>query len=203
MRLVVATLAVGIAVSLATVGCGDAPRSVRSGTAADWPHYGASVHGTRYSVADQITPENVGELEVAWTYNTGDVDDGSETLVGTTFQNTPIVVDDTLYLCTGRNKAIALDAETGAERWVYDAESDTTGAFLLACRGVSYWRDPVAPPEQACAERIFMGTIDARMIALDARTGMPCADFGDAGTVDLSEGIGNRIPASTASRHRP
>jgi quinoprotein glucose dehydrogenase len=181
-------------VAVLALGCGDGAVPPGPGAVAVWPHYGADVHGTRYSVADALTPANVDRLEVAWTYHTGDVDDGSETLLGTTFQNTPIVVGDTLFLCTPRNKAIALDAETGAERWVFDAETDTTGTFLLACRGVSYWRDPRADPDAACAERIFMGTLDARMIALDARTGRPCDGFGEAGVIDLSEGIGHRLP---------
>ncbi len=178
---------------LAALACGE-PVVPSTDVVAGWSHYGADTRGTRYSPADQITPENVAHLEVAWTYHTGDVDDGSETDYGTSFQNTPIVVGDTLYLCTPRNKAIALDAETGAERWVFDAGTDTTGAAVLACRGVSYWKDPAAGPGAACAERVFMGTIDARMIALDARSGRPCAGFGERGVVDLSEGIGNRIP---------
>lgn len=184
-----AVLAAGLALA-----CGDAPAIVAPGAIAEWPHYGADIHGTRHSAADQITPANVGDLEVAWTYHTGDVDDGRETLLGTTFQNTPIVVGDTLYLCTPRNRAIALDAETGRERWTYDARPDTTGAFLLACRGVSYWRDPHAAAGATCAARIFMGTLDARLIALDAATGEPCPGFGQAGEIDLSDGIGQRLP---------
>jgi len=183
-----------IAVSCLAFGCGDAPSAPTPGAVAEWSAYGADPHGTRHSIADQITPDNVADLEVAWTYHTGDVDDGSETILGTTFQNTPIVVGDTMYLCTPRNRAIALDAETGAERWVFDAKTDTTGAFLLACRGVSYWRDPQAADAAVCAERIFMGTLDARLLALDARTGKLCPDFANAGVIDISEGIGHRLP---------
>ncbi len=176
------------------MGCGAEPRIDYSGPTAEWRHYGADIHGTRYSPLQQINPGNVDSLEIAWTYHTGDLIETSEGAVGTSFQNTPIVVGDTLYLCSPRNKAIALDAETGEERWVFDAEVDTTGMFMILCRGVSYWRDHGAASGQTCAERIFMGTLDARMIALDAKTGKLCPDFGDGGTIDLSEGIGNRIP---------
>ena len=187
-------LLAGLSLLLVASACREAAHVPAHGPAADWPHYGADVHGTRFSRADEITPENVSALEVAWVYHTGDVDDGKQTLLGTTFQNTPILVGDTLYLCTPRNRAIALDAETGAERWVFDAESDTTGAFLLACRGVSFWRDPAAAAGAECAERIYMGTLDARLLALDAETGRLCPGFGAGGVIDLAEGIGHRMP---------
>ncbi|MBW2697602.1 MAG: pyrroloquinoline quinone-dependent dehydrogenase [Deltaproteobacteria bacterium] len=179
---------------LALCGCSENVVIDHAGPVANWRAYGADIHGTRYSVLTQITPENVAALEIAWTYHTGDFDSGEETLAGTSFQNTPIVLGDTMYLCTPRNKAIALDAETGEERWVFDAEADTEGMFILACRGVSHWVDEHAAPNAICRERIFMGTVDARMIALDATTGRPCADFGEAGSIDLSAGIGNRMP---------
>ena len=174
-----------------------------SGPVAGWSHYGADAGGTRFSPLTQINRENVASLRVAWTYHTGDVVKTSPQGLGTSFQNTPILIDDTLYLCSPRNKAIALDAETGQERWVFDAEVDTTGVMLTLCRGVSYWRDPQAEVGEVCAERIFMGTLDARMIALDANTGLPCGGFGMEGIVDLSEGIGHRFPGEYAVTSPP
>jgi len=173
------------------------------GPVAGWPAYGADIGGSRRSPLTQIDPDNVGSLRVAWTYHTGDFDDGSETLLGTTFQNTPIVIDDTLYLCTPRNHAIALDAATGSERWRYDAKVDTTGSYILACRGVSYYLDERVAVGSPCRERIFMGTLDARMIALDAATGRPCESFANAGAIDLSAGIGNRYPGEYAVTSPP
>jgi quinoprotein glucose dehydrogenase len=173
------------------------------GPTSDWPHYGGDVGGTRYSSLTQLDPGNVEHLEVAWTYHTGDVLPTNELGLGTSFQNTPILVGDTLYLCSPRNKAIALNAETGEERWVFDAEVDTEGVMLLLCRGVSYWRDPQAAPDSLCAERIFMGTLDARMIALDAATGRPCPEFGEGGEIDLSQGIGHRYPGEYAVTSPP
>ncbi len=175
-------------------GCGESIRMDRAGPVADWPHYGANTGGTRFSPLTQINRENVDSLAIAWTYHTGDVLPTDASGLGTSFQNTPILVEGTLYLCSPRNKAIALNAQTGEERWVFDAVVDTTGVVLQICRGVSYWRDPNASPGSECAERIFMGTLDARMIALDAKTGVPCRGFGRGGTIDLSEGIGHRYP---------
>lgn len=176
------------------VGCADPAEPDYSGPVADWPNYGGDIGGTRYSPLTQINRDNVGSLRRAWTYHTGDILKADARGLGTSFQNTPILVDETLYLCSPRNKAIALDAETGEERWVFDAEVDTTGVMLILCRGVSYWQDPEAPAGSVCAERIFMGTTDARMIALDAKTGLPCEAFGEGGTVDLSAGIGHHYP---------
>ena len=164
-----------------------------------WPAYGGDPGGARHSAADQITPDNVGDLEVAWTYHTGDVITADTVTAegahaSTTFQNTPILLGDMLYVCTPFNRVIALDAETGQERWTYDPKVDLRGAYLLNCRGVSAWTDSRARKGSFCSERIFTGTIDARMIALDAETGRPCPDFGEEGAIDLRAGIGDPEP---------
>lgn len=191
-------LGVGLVLCGNLIGCGEDAAPVSSGTTAGWPVYGGDPGGSRHSRVDQLTPENVDQLEVAWTYHTGDIisagvgEDSSH--ASTTFQNTPILVDDTLYLCTPFNRVIALDAETGEERWVHDPKVDREGAYLLNCRGVSAWTDSRAQTGDACHSRIFMGTIDARLIALDARTGKPCSEFGVAGAVDLTEGLGQTEP---------
>ncbi|WP_207459997.1 glucose/quinate/shikimate family membrane-bound PQQ-dependent dehydrogenase [Azospirillum sp. SYSU D00513] len=153
--------------------------------AGDWRAYGRSAFGDRYSPLDQINRENVHRLEPIWTYHTDDVrrpDDPLET----TYEVTPLKIDDTLYLCTPHNHVIALNAETGEERWRFDPHvPDETNRQHLTCRGVSY-HESASPAEGAlCPRRIFMPTADARLIALDARTGRPCPGFGEEGTVDL------------------
>ncbi|MCP4905133.1 MAG: pyrroloquinoline quinone-dependent dehydrogenase, partial [bacterium] len=115
-------------------------------------------------------------------------------VASTTFQNTPILLGDTLYICSPFNKVIALDAESGEERWKYDPEVDLEGLYLLNCRGVSAWKDSRARAGEICSTRIFTGTIDGRLIALDSETGRPCPQFGEGGTVDLTEGIGDVRP---------
>ena len=174
-------------------GCGS-PEIDSSGPVAQWASYGAAPGGGRYSPLTQITAENVDDLEIAWIYHTGDYADGSEGLAPSSFQNTPIVVDGTMYICTPFNRVIALDPDSGEELWVYDPVVDTSQIYVQACRGVSTWLDARKVDGDVCRRRIITGTLDARLIALDAATGKPCPDFGDAGTVDLGHGIGDREP---------
>ena len=156
----------------------------------DWPAYGNDAGGGRYSPLTQIDRGNVGRLGVAWTYRTGEADDASPARRRSAFEATPIVVDGTLFLSTPFNRVIALDPETGKERWVYDPRVDRSRFYaLVTSRGVSTWLDPSRPAGQVCRRRIFVATIDARLIALDAGLGSPCADFGREGTVELKEGI--------------
>ncbi len=187
-RHLTARAALGILVLLA-VGCLPAVRrepEVRG----DWPAYGNDAGGSRYSPLAQIDRGNVGQLGVAWTYRTGEADDTSPARRRSAFEATPIVVDGTLFLSTPFNRVIALDPETGRERWVYDPRVDRTRFFaLVTSRGVSTWLDTSRPAGQACRRRIFVATIDARLIALDAEHGAPCGDFGRDGTVELKEGI--------------
>ncbi|SMF76128.1 quinoprotein glucose dehydrogenase [Tistlia consotensis] len=151
----------------------------------DWPDYGRTAGGSRYSPLDQITPANVAELQKAWEYHTGDLR-GPGDPVETTYEVTPIEIDDTLYLCTPHDIAIALDPVTGKERWRFDPKIEKNGDRQhQTCRGVSYWRSPGVAEGQACRDRIFLPTSDARLIALDAASGQPCPGFGEGGTVNL------------------
>ncbi len=155
----------------------------------DWHQYGRTSYGQRYSPLGQITPDNVGTLEVAWQYQTGDVklpDDVGET----TYQVTPLKVRDTLYLCTPHNWAIALDAASGKEKWKFDSNSGMNpDRQHQTCRGVSYHADPAATAGSPCAERVYLPTSDARLIALDAANGLVCKDFADQGVLHLEEGM--------------
>ncbi|MDB5613433.1 MAG: rane-bound PQQ-dependent dehydrogenase, glucose/quinate/shikimate family protein [Devosia sp.] len=155
----------------------------------DWQQYGRTPYGQRYSPLDQITSQNVASLVPAWTYQTGDVKLPQD--VGeTTYQVTPIKIDDTLYICTPHNLAIALDATTGTEKWRFDANSGLNpDRQHQTCRGVTYWADPAAVAGSACAARVYLPTADARLIALDAATGQVCPTFADAGTLRLEAGM--------------
>jgi quinoprotein glucose dehydrogenase len=164
-----------------------------SGPISDWPDYGGTKWGERYSPLTQITRENARHLEVAWTYHTGDFSDGEGQIPSeSAFEATPILVDGTLYVCTPFNRVIALEPETGKERWTYDPEINLYGHYAnqLVCRGVATWLEPERGPGQACRRRILTATNDARLIALDAATGRPCPDFGKGGVVDLTHGVG-------------
>jgi len=152
----------------------------------DWPTYGHDPGGQRYSPLTAITPSNVSTLKIAWTYRTGDAYQPKRSKP-TAFEATPLYVDGTLYLGTPLGRVIALDPVTGKERWSYDPHIDKDAGFGdYANRGVSTWKAPGGE------RRIYIATIDARLIALNAATGKPCRDFGDNGIIDLRQGL--RIP---------
>jgi quinoprotein glucose dehydrogenase len=155
-----------------------------------WGSYGGDPGGNRHSPLTQITRQNVEQLEIAWTYRTGELGAGFARADTLTFEATPILVRDSLYLSTATDIVIALDPATGVQRWRYDPRIDRTRRYSEATsRGVSSWIDPVADPTTPCAHRIVVGTLDARLIALDGRTGRPCRDFGNGGKVDLNPGL--------------
>ena len=188
-----ATVALCLAVvAFSSAACGRQVEIVPAGgPAADWPAYGRDVGGSRHSPLNQITRENVSRLTIAWTYRHGDVSDGTRSARKTSFQATPILVDGTLYLCTPFGRVIALDPETGRERWAFDPGIDLWVPYAndLVCRGVSTWLDPASRRRS-----IVLGTLDARLIALDAATGARRRDFGRDGEIDLSRGVGFTMP---------
>ena len=157
-----------------------------------WEHWGGDRGGSRFSPLDQITPDNVGNLVRAWEFRTGDLDiRPPEVMKRTKFQATPLLVEDSLIFCSPFNEVIALDPGSGAQKWRYDPKIATNQrpANRYNCRGVAYWVDDKAAANADCRARIFMGTNDVRVIALDARTGVPCADFGRGGEVTLDIGM--------------
>ena len=165
----------------------------------EWLSYGRSNLGQRYSPLEQITPRNVSELELAWEYQTGDRKQPHDVLE-TTYQATPLKINDSLYLCTPHNWAIALNATTGEQQWVYDAKvGPEPQRQHQTCRGLSYLppehgRAPSTEVMQAPAEtlsavtcdaQLFLPTSDARLLALDPATGARCENFADGGELDL------------------
>src|SRR5262245_8798453 len=140
----------------------------------EWHSYGNTNHGTRFARLDQITPKNVGKLEKLWEVRTNQKG---------WFKATPTQAGDLLYICTAFNVVQALDADTGALRWQFDPQSKAGNrGFTQNCRGVTYYKAP-AEYTGACRERIIMGTTDARLFALDAKTGERCAGFGENGEI--------------------
>ncbi|UXS03956.1 glucose/quinate/shikimate family membrane-bound PQQ-dependent dehydrogenase [Agrobacterium tumefaciens] len=155
----------------------------------EWHQYGRTPYGQRYSPLTQITVDNVSQLKEVWRYQTGDVklpDDVGET----TYQVTPLKVGGLLYICTPHNWAIAIDAATGKEKWKYDPNVGLNpDRQHQTCRGVSYYAEPSAAPGTACAQRVYLPTSDARLIALDAQTGQICTSFADQGVLHLEQGM--------------
>lgn len=153
----------------------------------DWLNYGNDPGGMRHSSLTQINRENVPKLKVAWVYHTGDISDGHDARKRSGFETTPILVNGMLYLTTPFNRVIALEPATGKEIWAYDPKIDQSLDYGdgLINRGVAAWLDPSRSSTELCKRRIFESTLDARLIALDAVTGHPCPDFGNAGQVNL------------------
>ncbi len=162
---------------------------------AGWPAWGGDPGGSKYSPLTQIHRGNVRDLEVAWIHRTGVVPDGRDGRPkNAEYEATPVLDEGVLYFCSAMNRVFAVDAETGQQRWVYDPEVDPTLRWGRTCRGVALWRDGEAGTGERCARRVFTGTGDARLIALDAANGRRCDDFGDGGQVDLHRGVGDHDP---------
>src|SRR5262249_10551218 len=123
------------------------------------------------------------------------VSDGSDGRRKSAFETRPIVAPGTMYFTTPFNRVIALDPESGEEKWAFDPKIDLRAPYSegLINRGVALWSDPNKTGGDTCGRRVFIATIDARLIALDATTGRPCADFGANGQIDLTQGISNII----------
>jgi quinoprotein glucose dehydrogenase len=173
------------------------PALVKAQTAPDvgWANYGSDSGGTRYSPARQIDRGNVTQLTVAWTYRTGALPYDEELDRKAAFEATPILIDGKLFLSTPYDHVIALNAVSGAKIWEFDPKLEHPYGFSeVTSRGVSAWHDPAAKAGKVCALRIFIGTLDARLIALDGDTGKPCMDFGTNGEVDLTNEVKLRDP---------
>ncbi len=138
-----------------------------------------------------ITAGNVNQLEVAWTYRTGDVSANEGGRAGTAFQATPVLHDGTLYFPTPYSRVIALDGSTGRERWTFDPGIDRSDRNhkMVTSRGVRVWEDVTADASAPCRVRVVAASYDARLFALDAATGQPCAGFGQHGSVNLRSGV--------------
>ena len=159
--------------------------------ARDWPSYGRDPGGARFSPLSQITRANVTALKVVWRYHTGEpvIDISKQP----SLQVTPIVVDGVMYISTPLGKVMGLEPATGREIWRYDARVDPRGGYGdFANRGVATWLDSTAKAGTPCRRRLFVTTVDARLISLDAASGTPCRDFGVEGTIGLRQGL--RLP---------
>lgn len=180
--------ALGTADDLAIDGRAAAVAPADAAATEGWPAYGGDAGGSRYSAASEITRENVGGLEVAWRYRTRAFDKAGRIIEDTAFENTPILVGDKLILCSPFNDVIAIDPGTGEEKWRHDpgVAPDRDPGNQNICRGVSQWTDAAASEGALCRTSLFMGTIDARVIALDAATGQRCPAFGTGGEVSLA-----------------
>ncbi|NUU64840.1 membrane-bound PQQ-dependent dehydrogenase, glucose/quinate/shikimate family [Enterobacteriaceae bacterium BIT-l23] len=172
----------------------------------DWYSYGGSQATQRYSSAQQISPENVSKLKVAWQVHAGDLPTSSRW--GT--ENTPIKIGDFLYICTASNNIVALDPSTGKEKWRFDSQADKDAIpYTPACRTLAYFDDSKeggsahSSPALLCQRRVIMGTLDDRVIEVDADTGKRCTGFGNNGEVSILENMGETYKGYVAITSGP
>jgi quinoprotein glucose dehydrogenase len=164
------------------------PGAARADDFRGWEHYGGGLHGMQYSSLGQINTDNVHELEEAWRFRTGELGQGHREPFA--FQANPILVEGRLYVPTGSAIVFALDPATGEQIWRYDPQIDRSKPHAeIANRGVTSWLDPLAGQDARCRHRIFVGTLDARLIALDGATGTPCEGFGEQGQGWLNKDV--------------
>ena len=161
----------------------------QTSSSGDWPSYGRDRGGERFSPLEGIHRKNVARLQVAWEYSTGEA--GVKTGNSTSFEATPLVSNGIMYLGTPLGKVIALEAETGTERWVVDLGVPRIRFGDFTTRGVALWVDAAARGGSSCARRVIVATVDARLFALDAGDGHRCAGFGERGSVDLRRNLRN------------
>jgi quinoprotein glucose dehydrogenase len=158
-------------------------------TAPVWDTFNGNLAAQKYSPADQITPQNVGRLAMAWQTHTGDLSDGSGKTPESVWSATPLFVNDTVYLGTPFYRIFALEPDTGKVKWTYDTKSTLEALTqpALKNRGVAYWQAAAPVAGQPCEKRVYIGTMDGKLHAVDADSGKLCADFGTGGILDLAQ----------------
>lgn len=156
--------------------------------------------GDKFSPLRQINRDNVAQLQLAWEYHTGEVPaETTESLVA--FEDQPSLVEGNLVVCTTSRRLIALDPQTGQERWVYDPKDRKVG--MQKCRGIASWVDQQAPEDASCRTRLFLATADNRVVAIDARNGKPCIQFGDQGEAQITPSKPETFPGEVVATSRP
>jgi glucose dehydrogenase len=157
----------------------------------EWPHWGGDAAQTKYSTAGDVTPANVRDLELAWTWKTVDEPMPDFDVRPGGFETTPLMVDNVVYVSTSFHRIAALDSETGRQLWVFDPKTYEEGPPLsgtgLNSRGLAFWRGRNGETRVLIAGR-------QRLFSVDARTGKPDASFGSRGTTSLSANLGRDIP---------
>ena len=186
---------------------GEAPvvREVGADTGSTWESYGGDKGGSRFSSQTRVHAGNVSKLSIAWTHQSGTFEEREHVRNRTALETTPILVGSSLVYCTQFNEVIALEPGTGQQKWKFDPEValDLDPANRYTCRGVSHWADNAQSPANHCSSRLFMGTVDSRLIALDTTTGQLCEDFGDKGQVRVNPSLKPRWPGEVQITSAP
>jgi len=157
----------------------ESPDVSRKSEEKEWWYYQGSMERNQYSKLDQIKPQNVKDLKVAWIYRTGDIDEEDRTQI----QCNPLIIDGVLYGTTPKLSCFALEAATGKERWKFIPESSGSFNFSMGVnRGLTYWEDG--------DERRIFYMAGHYLYALDVETGRPISSFGESGRINIKLGLG-------------
>ncbi len=157
--------------------------------AQDWYTFNGNLAAQKYATGTQITPANVGKLTKAWEVHTGDVSDGSGNKPASDWSATPLFVNNTVYLSTPFYRIFALEPDTGKVKWIYDTKSTLKALTQpdLKTRGVAYWQSANPVAGQPCQKIVYIGTMDAKLHAVDADTGKLCTGFADNGILNIDQ----------------
>jgi len=173
-----------------------AGRAQRGAAAGEWRHYGGDAAGTKYSPLDQINASNVNRLQIAWRWKTANLGQSPDY----NWQATPLMIGDTLYFTAGSQRsAVAIDAASGDTKWTYTHDEGDRGrrAVRTNNRGLAYWSDA------AGNGRVLLITPGYQLLALDAKTGKPIPTFGNAGVVELWDGLDRKVEINQIGSSSP
>ena len=158
-----------------------------SGISSEWRHHGGNHASDKYAPLDQIGAGNFADLEIAWRWQSADLNLPEDLIYPTgDYRAVPLVIGDTMYVNTNHGQVAALNPATGQELWVFDPQSYLAGPPLFSpiqTRGIEYWTDGEV-------ERIFLATIGKQLVSIDIETGQPDVNFGNNGFVDLKQNFG-------------
>ncbi len=172
--------------SLSHAATGAAP----AGQPQTWYTFNGDLAAQKFATDTQITPENVTHLKIAWQLHTGDISDGSGKIPSTVWSATPLFVNNTLYVSTPFYRIFAVDPGTGKVKWIFKPPHTALKPLTqpeLKTRGVAYWESSDPQAGKPCQKIVYVGTMDAKLWAVDADTGKLCVGFGKGGVVDLDQ----------------
>jgi len=154
-----------------------------------WYTFNGNLEDQKYSQVDQITPQNVARLEKVWEVHTGDVSNGRGEIPLSDWSATPLFVNDTVYVSTPFYRIFAIAPDTGKVKWIYDTHAALKALTQpdLKTRGVAYWQAASPQPGTPCQKIVYIGTMDAKLHAVDADSGKKCAGFADGGVLDINK----------------
>lgn len=154
-----------------------------------WPTFNGNLQAQKYSPLTQITPKNVTQLKPAWVVHTGDVATGKGKIPQTVWSATPLFANNTIYVGTPFYRIFAINPGTGKIKWIFDPHAKLKALTqpAMKSRGVAYWQAAHPKLGAACQKIVYVGTMDAKLFAVDANTGKPCKNFGNDGMVNINQ----------------